>query len=252
MPGLDALAYLIPAAFAAGLIDAIAGGGGLIVLPALLMSGLGPVEALATAKLQGTFGTAAATWAFLRRGAIDLRKEWPVALATFIAAGAGTATLMLVDPEFLAAIVPVLLAGAALWLAFSPRAGDTPARARLPAWATGFLVCPLIGFYDGFFGPGTGSFFALTGVALAGLGLAAATAKAKLLNFVSNLAALLAFILGGHVVWTIGLAMALAQIAGATLGARLAYTHGAPLIRPVLVVVALCLAGRLAFDAWAV
>jgi len=241
----ELLGLLVLIAGVAGCIDAIAGGGGLLALPALLWAGLPPLEALATNKLQGSFGTASATVRFLRHGAIDLRALGPAAILTFAGSAAGSWLVSRVDPGALARLLPLLLVAFALYFLLSPRAGDLPSRQRLGLAPFGLLVGAGVGFYDGFFGPGTGSFLALAFVALLGYDLRRATAGTKLLNFASNLAALLVFAAGGHVVWTVGLAMAVGQWAGAWVGAHLVIRHGARLVRPLLVVVSLLLSLRL-------
>lgn len=241
----ELLGLLVLIAGVAGCIDAIAGGGGLLTLPALLWIGLPPVEALATNKLQGSFGTASATLRFLRHGAIDLRALGPAAVLTFAGAAFGSWLVGRIDPGSLARLLPALLVAFALYFLLSPRVGDLPSRRRLGLPAFGVLAGAGIGFYDGVFGPGTGSFFALAFVALLGHDLRQATAGSKLLNFASNLAALLVFALGGHVAWTIGLVMAVGQSLGAWLGAHLVIRQGARLVRPLLVTVSLLLSVRL-------
>jgi uncharacterized membrane protein YfcA len=241
----ELLALLVGVALVAGCIDAIAGGGGLLTLPALLWAGLPPVEALATNKLQGSFGTASATLRFLRHGAIDLRALGPAALLAFAGSASGSWLVGRIDPGALAHLLPALLVAFALYFLFSPRVGDLPSRRRLGLPAFSLLAGGGVGFYDGFFGPGTGSFFALAFVALLGSDLRQATAGSKLLNFASNLAALLVFALGGHVAWAIGLAMAAGQWIGAWLGAHLVIRHGTRLVRPLLVAVSVLLSIRL-------
>lgn len=241
----ELLGLLVLIAGVAGCIDAIAGGGGLLTLPALLWAGLPPVEALATNKLQGSFGTASATLRFLRHGAIDLRALGPAAVLTLAGSASGSWLVSRIDPGALTHLLPALLVAFALYFLFSPRVGDLPSRRRLGMTAFGLLAGAGIGFYDGFFGPGTGSFFALAFVALLGYDLRGATAGSKLLNFASNVAALLVFALGGQVAWTVGLAMAVGQWTGAWLGAHLVIRHGARLVRPLLVAVSLLLSIRL-------
>ena len=242
---LEILAVLGLVALAAGFVDAIAGGGGMLTLPALLWAGLPPVAALGTNKLQGTFGTASATAQFLRRGTLDLRALLPAAVASFAGSTLGSLLVSRLDPAALAQLLPLLLLGFAAYFLVSPRVGDLPSRRRVGPVAFAATAGAGIGFYDGFFGPGTGSFFAVAFVALLGFDLSRATAGTKLLNFASNLAALLAFAAGGHVVWSVGLLMAVAQGAGAWVGAHLAFRHGARLIRPLLVTVSVLLSVKL-------
>ncbi|PWR22195.1 TSUP family transporter [Zavarzinia compransoris] len=243
--GPEILGLLFLVALVAGCIDAIAGGGGLLTVPVLLSVGVPPAQTLATNKLQGTFGSLAASITFIRRGEIDLRAFWPFIAATLVGAVIGTIGVRMIDASALARMIPVLLVGVALYVLLSPRAGDIEAHRRVSDIFFIALVAPLIGAYDGFFGPGTGSFFAIAFVALLGHSLRRATAHAKVLNFTSNIASLAVFIGGGHVVWVIGGVMALGQLIGAQVGAQLVVKVGARIVRPVLVVMSVALALKL-------
>jgi len=242
---LDTLLVLIAVAGMAGLIDAIAGGGGLLALPALLWAGLPPVQALATNKLQGTFGTLTASYNFIRRGAIDVGRLRVPILLTFVGSASGTLTVQRVGSDVLGDIVPSLLIAFALYFLFSPRIGDQDAHHRIGHGLFGLLIGFSVGFYDGFFGPGTGSFFAAAFVLLLGYNLRRATAGTKVLNFTSNIASLIFFALAGKVVWGIGLPMGLAQMVGAWVGSHLVIRHGTRLIRPLLVIVSLAISLKL-------
>src|SRR5690606_27805306 len=176
-----------------------------------------PVAAIATNKIQGSFGTASATFTFWRKGKIDFSLlKWPL-IATIIGAALGAITVTFVDTAWLMVLLPVLLAGIAVYFLVGPSASDDDVQARLTPFAFG-AVAGGIGFYDGFFGPGTGSFFALALVTLLGMGLTRATAHTKALNFASNLVSVIVFAIGGHVLWAIGLVMAVGQVAGGWLG----------------------------------
>ncbi len=245
--GIDILALLALAAFIAGAIDAMAGGGGLITVPALMAAGIPPVQAIATNKLQSSFGTAGAVLAFARSGRIDFRRFlWP-AVAAFGGSVAGAIAVQIVDPSFLAGLVPLLLIAMAAYFLFGPRASEADTRARLGQAAL-VTIMFAIGFYDGFFGPGTGSFMATALVALFGMGLVSATAHTKFLNLMSNLAALITLVLGGQVLWLIGLVMAVASLLGGQLGAHLALRVGSRMIRPLLVLMSLALTVKLLMD----
>lgn len=251
METLELAALLFGIALVAGGIDAMAGGGGLITVPALLWVGLSPVEALATNKAQAVFGSFAATARFLRARAIDLRAAALAVLCTFIGAALGAVAVQVLARDLLAGLVPLLLIGFALYFLFSPRVSDLDSRRRIGDVLFALTVGSAVGFYDGFFGPGTGTFFAIGYVALLGYNLRRATAHAKLLNFTSNLAALLFFILGGQVVWAIGLAMAAGQFIGGWLGAHLVLAHGARLVRPALVAASLAVSVHLLWQQYA-
>lgn len=245
---IDLILLLMAAAFLAGTIDAMAGGGGLITIPALLAAGVPPVAAIATNKLQSTFGTGGAVLAFARKGRIDFRKfAWPTA-AAFVGSGLGAFVLTRVDPGFLSAFLPLLLIAVAGYFAFAPRMTDEDRHGRAGASLL-VAVALVIGFYDGFFGPGTGSFIITALVALFGLGLIRAVAHAKLLNLASNLAGLGVLIVGGHVLWVTGFAMALASTAGGQVGAYLAMRFGAAAARPLLIVMSLALTAKLLTEA---
>lgn len=245
---IEIVVLLLTAATLAGFIDAIAGGGGLITIPALLLAGLDPVAAVATNKSQAVFGAGSATYAFARAGRIDWRAALPMAAMAGIGGLCGALAISLVPVDLLRGAIPIMLIVMALYFALSPKIRDEDAKARMPALAFTLTFVPVIGFYDGIFGPGTGSFFMLGFVTLLGFGVLRATAHTKLLNLASNAGGLLLLGLAGKVVWPIGLAMALFQIAGAQLGSHLAIRHGARIIRPLLVAVCCAMAMRLLWD----
>lgn len=242
---LDLIALLVAAATLAGFIDAIAGGGGLITIPALLSVGVPPASALATNKLQGAFGTAMATFTFWRAGQLEIRPMLFTVACVLVGAAAGTALVQIVGSDFLMAIIPLLLVAIALYFLLSPRVGDVEAQARIGLRAFSLTVGVGVGFYDGFFGPGTGSFFALGCVALLGMNMRRATANTKLFNFTSNVVSLAVFALGGQMLWAVGLAMAAGQVAGSWLGSHAAMRFGARLVRPLLVTVCIAMTLRL-------
>jgi hypothetical protein len=242
---------LILAAFCAGLVDSIAGGGGLITVPALLLAGASPVEALATNKLQGTFGAGTAMLTYARAGHVRPQDQLGMAAISAVAGAVGALVAHLIPPEILRIIMPVILIGVAAFFALKPGLSDDARAARVSPPVFAATVVPLIAAYDGFFGPGTGSFFMLGFVLLAGYGVLKATAHTKMLNFASNIGALLVFIPSGAMWWATGLAMAAAQVAGSALGARLAIRVGAGLIKPLLVIVSTAMAVRLLWQAWA-
>ncbi|HEX8416342.1 MAG TPA: TSUP family transporter [Methylobacterium sp.] len=239
------VAILFAVAVGAGCIDAIAGGGGLLTLPALLLAGLDPVAAIATNKLQGTAGSTSATYAFARRGLIRWPEAWKIALAAGLASMAGALCVSLLPRPVLDAAVPVLLIGIALYFATAKRMSSEDAAARVTPAFFALSVAPAIGFYDGVFGPGAGAFYMIGFVTLLGLGVVRATAHTKLANAASNVGSLAVFALSGHIVWVIGLAMALGALMGAQVGSRLAMRLGARLIRPLLVTIACLMALRL-------
>jgi hypothetical protein len=248
IPPLETVAALGAVATLAGFFDAIAGGGGLVTVPALLLAGLDPVTAVATNKLQGSFGTVSATLAFARARRIAWADVWPMMAAAGLGSMAGALAIRVLPGEWLAGLIPLLLIAAALYFALAPKIREEGARQRIaPLTFTATLV-PIIGFYDGFFGPGAGSFYMIGFVTLMGFGLVRATAHTKALNAASNIASLALYVLGGLVVWRVGLVMGAGAFLGAQLGSRLALRWGARLIRPLLVTVCILVALRLLLD----
>lgn len=230
-----------------GFIDAIAGGGGLIMMPALLSAGLPPHVALGTNKLQSMMGTTTSLRTYAKGGLIQVRPELATVVVVFVAAAAGAAVVQVLASDILQVIVPGLLLFSALYVVLSPRMDDADAQHRLER--RGYApVAGAIGFYDGFFGPGTGTFFTTSLVALRGLGLTRATAATKLFNATSNWASLLVFALGGKVVWLLGLSIGLGAMLGGWLGSHFAMRLGARLIRPLLATISILLTARLAWD----
>ena len=237
-------AALTATAVLTGFIDAIAGGGGLIMMPALLFAGVPPVNALATNKLQSMFGTATACFNYGRKGLIEWRSNWLTIALVFIGASAGVMLVQSIDPRALALIIPLLLIAVALYVIVSPRMSDEDHRPRIGPRAYA-PVGAAIGAYDGFFGPGTGSFFTATLVGLRGMGLTRATALTKLFNLTSNIAAVLMFAIGGQMYWLLGACMAAGAMTGGWIGSHTAMRFGARLIRPLLVTLSLGLTARL-------
>ncbi|NEV62862.1 TSUP family transporter [Thiorhodococcus minor] len=242
---LQTALLLLPVGLLAGLIDAMAGGGGLLSIPALLWAGLTPVQALATNKAQAVFGSGMATLQFMRRGHLERRGIALAIACTFAGSAAGAILVQQIDSAFLERLIPVLLIAFAVYFWLSPRVSDLDSHQRIGGTAFALCIGLSVGFYDGFFGPGTGTFFAMSYVALLGYNLRRATAHTKALNFTSNLAALLFFLAGGHILWPIAAAMAIGQLAGAWIGAHMVMRHGAALVRPVLVISSILVSAKL-------
>ncbi len=237
-------AALTATAVLTGFIDAIAGGGGLIMMPALLSAGVPPLNALATNKLQSMFGTSVACSNYARKGLVDWRANLLTVMLVFVGASAGVIGVQAIDTRALSLIIPLLLMAVALYVLVSPRMSDEDAHQRISA--RGYApVGAAIGAYDGFFGPGTGSFFTASLVGLRGHGLTRATALTKLFNLTSNIAAVLFFALGGKMLWLLGLSMAAGAMLGGWIGSHTAMRFGAQVIRPLLVILSLGLTARL-------
>lgn len=242
---LDLILMLAAAGFVAGFIDSIAGGGGLITVPALLLAGIPPSQALATNKVQGAFGAATAAISYARSGLVDPRQQIGSAAIAFAGGLGGALLVSRIPTEALNYALPVLLIGIAVFFALKPGLDDGDRARRVSASVFAATVVPLIGFYDGLLGPGAGAFYMLGFVMLAGYGVLKATAHTKLLNFASNLGGLVAFAFVAKPLWLLGLVMAAAQVAGAMLGSRLAMRVGARVIKPLLIVTSTALALRL-------
>lgn len=246
---IDSMLLLLAfAGFIAGFIDAIAGGGGMITVPALMLAGIPPVEALGTNKLQSLFGSSSATISYARKGHVNIKEQWPMAVMSGLGAVLGALLATYIPGDMLYGLLPVLLIAIALYFALKPNVGDVSRTQRIKPFLFGMTIVPLIGFYDGLFGPGTGSFFMLCFVSLAGFGLLKATAHTKLLNFASNFGSFLTFLAFGAINWKIGLVMGAAQMFGATAGAHLAMRVGAGLIKPLLIITCVLLTIRLLME----
>ncbi len=233
--------------FAAGFVDAIAGGGGLITVPVLLNLGLSPADALGTNKLQATFGSASATWHYARAGLIDYRPCIKGVVFTAIGAGVGTAMVRWLPQDLLKQTIPWLLIAVAVYTLFRRTLGDSDVHPRL---GTGVFYVTFglgLGFYDGFFGPGTGTFWTIAYVTLLGYNLTRATAHTKLMNFTSNAVSLGVFLAAGHAHFGAGLCMGTGQLLGARLGARTVIRRGTQFIRPVFITVVLAVTARLLY-----
>lgn len=238
-------------AFAAGFIDTLAGGGGLITLPAMLLMQIPPIQAIATSKMQSTFGALVATITLIRKRQLTVSDVKLACLASLIGAALGALIVQFIDPSALDVLVPFVLISIGLYFLLAPSAGSLERKPRIGDRAYRTFVVPVIGFYDGFFGPGTGSFFSLAEVALRGRNLIRATASAKAMNLASNVASLVVFIIGGKVLWTIGAVMAIGQLIGAYLGSMALIAGGAKLIRPLIVIVCFAMVGRYLYQNFA-
>ncbi|MBE8166814.1 MAG: TSUP family transporter [Shewanella sp.] len=239
---------LFTTAVIAGFIDSIAGGGGLLTIPALMWAGIPPIAALGTNKLQSCGGSFFASLYFVRHGVVRLSNMWLSLGCAFVGAAFGALCVQQIDVSVLQVILPFLILGIGVYFLFSKKLSDEDRHQLLSPALFSFTAALVIGFYDGFFGPGTGSFFALAFVSLSGFGLAKATAHAKLLNFSTNIASLLLFAMGGQVLWTVGLMMLVGQAFGANLGSRLVISKGSKIIRPLVVVMSLAMSSKLLFD----
>ncbi len=215
----------------AGFVDSIAGGGGIIAVPVLLASGMSPHFALGTNKLQSSFGSFTASLNYMNKGLVSFKDVVVGVIFTFIGASIGTYSILLIKADFLSKIIPIMLIGIFLYTLFSPKMGEVDKHSIIKPNLFYCIFGLILGFYDGFFGPGTGSFWTIALVALMGLNLKAATARTKILNFTSNIVSVAVFIVGGKIYWMVGLLMAIGQILGAYLGSTLVVKKEIKLIK---------------------
>jgi len=247
--------FVTLAAGLAGFVDAIVGGGGLILVPALFAAfpGAHPATLFGVNKGASVWGTAAATWQYARRVEMRWASLLPAAAVCFAGAMAGAWLVTVVSPAFLRKVLPGVLLLVLVYTLVRKDLGREH-RPRFAGRSETLAACTLgltIGFYDGFFGPGTGSFFVFLFVRWLGYDFLHASASAKWLNTTSNLAALSLFAWKGHVWWHYALVMALANVAGSTLGTRLALRHGAGFVRGVFLMVVTALILKTGWDAYA-
>lgn len=233
----EILLLLMVVAFLSGYIDAIAGGGGLLTIPTLMFAGLTPIQAIATNKLQACFGSFSASRFYVRAGLVEPKKmRWAIVVAALSAAG-GAFAIQWVAADLLLLVMPFVFMAVAVFLLAVPSVGKVTRAATISERTMNQTAVPAVSFYDGFLGPGTGTFFTLSYAQLRGLDLVKATAHAKVLNFTTNIVSLLIFLVAGHMVLVVGLTMAVAQVIGARLGAAAAIKQGVGFIRGLTVLV---------------
>jgi uncharacterized membrane protein YfcA len=244
--------YLYPllflTAFVAGFIDSIAGGGGLITVPVLLSAGMTPQDTFGTNKLQATFGSGGATWHFSKAGMIDWRECFWGVIWTAVGAAVGTFEVQQVDPTAMRKAIPFLLLTILLYTVFKPQLGAADVHPRTTPRRFYLLAGLGIGFYDGFFGPGTGSFWAMAFMLGLGFNLTKATAHTKAMNFTSNVVSLAVFLAGRHVHLGAGLLMGAGQWLGATLGSKMVLRKGTSIVRPLFITMVLIMTAKLIYD----
>ena len=249
-PNAVILLILLAGAFVAGWIDSIAGGGGLITVPLLLGVGMPPHMALGTNKFQSSFGSVTASIRYTRRGAVNLKVCFWGMVWTLVGAALGAWGVQRIRADFLGRIIPALLLLMFLYLLFQPRLGFEARRPRLKPVAFYPIAGLILGFYDGFFGPGTGNFWVLAHLTLLGMTMVPATGHTKIMNATSNVVSLLLFARGGKIFWAVGLLMAIGQFAGASLGSGQVLKRGAAFVRPVFLLVVLAMIVSLVIRNW--
>jgi uncharacterized membrane protein YfcA len=241
---VETLAFLFLAAAIAGFMDTLAGGGGLITIPALVASGIPPLAALGTNKLQSSFGSATSSLLLFRRKKIRWRELRPMMSAAFIGSVIGSVAVQFIDNKVLGFMIPLVLVIIAVYFITAPYLKLESTEPRMTEKAYQNTILPAIGAYDGMFGPGTGSFLAAAGVSLRGLELIKATAIAKPLNFATNIASLIIFIFAGQIVWLAGFTMIIGQMLGAWLGSHYLFKINPKTLRIIIVTICLLMLGQ--------
>jgi len=206
---------LFAVAVFAGFIDTLAGGGGLITIPALILAGIPPLLALGTNKFQAFIGSGTASLMMFRKKKITFHEVKYLMLMAFIGSTIGTICIQFIDVAILSFVIPVVLFLTGIYFIFMPKASDIDRKPKISESSYKYTAVPFIGFYDGMFGPGTGSFLSLSAIALRGMDLIKATATAKPMNFATNIASVFVFLIYGQVIFTIGIIMMIGQAIGA-------------------------------------
>lgn len=242
---------LLSVAFLAGVIDSIAGGGGLITVPVLLAAGLSPAEALATNKLQGCAGTLSASYHFLKKKMVSLKEMiFPIIMTAF-GSVVGTLLVSVLNSDSLLKSIPIILILVAIFFFYLPKIQPFLAsKIALSHASFAMIIGTTFGFYDGLIGPGTGAFFTSAYLCFMGMNLLSATAHTKVLNATSNVASLIIFSFTGHILWSIGIIMGLGQWLGAQVGSRLAIKNGSKIIRPMVILMCLAISTKLIIEHW--
>lgn len=251
---LTTLILIVAAGFAAGWVDAVVGGGGLIQLPALLLvPGITPVQALATNKMGSIFGTTTSAVTYYNRVKPDLRTAIPMAVIALAGSFGGAVLAASLPASVFKPVIVAALIAVALFTAFKPDVGELTALRHdgRTHYVVACMIGAVIGFYDGLIGPGTGSFLIIALVSAMGYAFLEASAKAKIVNMATNAGALLFFLPHGSLLWGVGLVLGIANMAGGYLGARMAVRQGSRFVRIVFLVVVGALIIKLGYDVWA-
>ena len=235
---IEILTFLFFVGVVAGFLDTLVGGGGLLAVPALLLSGIPPIYVLGTNKFQGSMGTGIATFLLFRKKKLDWNSVKNLMFASFIGSIVGGVIIQFVDTQFLSFVIPIVLFFIAIYFIVSPKPKSTVGNSK-PNKKFELFAVPVVGFYDGMFGPGAGSFFAMTGVMLKKLEIIQATILAKPLNFASNIAGFIVFFSFGHIAFLIGLLMMIGQMIGAFFGTHYLLKANPLIIRLLIVIISI-------------
>ena len=235
---IEILTFLFFVGVVAGFLDTLVGGGGLLAVPALLLSGIPPIYVLGTNKFQGSMGTGIATFLLFKKKKLDWNSVKNLMFASFIGSIVGGVIIQFVDTQFLSFVIPIVLVFIAIYFIVSPKPKSTVGNSK-PNKKFELFAVPVVGFYDGMFGPGAGSFFAMTGVMLKKLEIIQATILAKPLNFASNIAGFIVFFSFGHIAFLIGILMMMGQMIGAFFGTHYLLKANPLIIRLLIVIISI-------------
>ena len=235
---IEILTFLFFVGVVAGFLDTLVGGGGLLAVPALLLSGIPPIYVLGTNKFQGSMGTGIATFLLFKKKKLDWNSVKNLMFASFIGSIVGGVIIQFVDTQFLSFVIPIVLVFIAIYFIVSPKPKSTVGNSK-PNKKFELFAVPVVGFYDGMFGPGAGSFFAMTGVMIKKLEIIQATILAKPLNFASNIAGFIVFFSFGHIAFLIGLLMMIGQMIGAFFGTHYLLKANPLIIRFLIVIISI-------------
>ena len=235
---IEILTFLFFVGVVAGFLDTLVGGGGLLAVPALLLSGIPPIYVLGTNKFQGSMGTGIATFLLFKKKKLDWNSVKNLMFASFIGSIVGGVIIQFVDTQFLSFVIPIVLVFIAIYFIVSPKPKSIASNPKSNKKFELFAV-PVVGFYDGMFGPGAGSFFAMTGVMIKKLEIIQATILAKPLNFASNIAGFIVFFSFGHIAFLIGILMMMGQMIGAFFGTHYLLKANPLIIRLLIVIISI-------------
>jgi len=244
----DIVLILFLVAVFAGFIDTLAGGGGLITIPALILAGIPPLLALGTNKFQAFVGSGTASLMMIRKKKVTFSEVKYLMLIAFIGSAIGTICVQFIDVELLNFVIPLVLLLIGIYFIFMPKASEIEAKPKISERTYKYTAVPFIGFYDGMFGPGTGSFLSLSAIALRGKELIKATAMAKTMNFATNLGSVCIFLLCGQVIFTIGILMMIGQSIGAYIASHLLVTINPFYLRVIVIIMCFLMLVKYSFQ----
>jgi hypothetical protein len=244
------LIFLCTAGFIAAFVDSIAGGGGLISLPAFMLSGMPPHLALGTNKFSSSCASFTSSLKFALSGNVDFKLLKFIAPFTFIGAAVGTSVVLKINSAYLNSIVLVLLVFVSIYSLISKNIGNVDNFSGLTRKSIilGMCFAGILGFYDGFIGPGTGSFLIFGLIYIYKFDFLRSAGNAKVLNFISNITSLVIFVFNGQIDYKLGIPVALSMVVGARFGTKIAILRGSKIIKPIFVSISLCLAAKMLYS----